>query len=85
MEHNPPLNQVHLKFFSPYILRKTDSNTGPRSLCKKVQESQEHRVTECEATKEIFSRFSNLINALKPTTMTKHEMVFGNDRKRNRD
>ena len=47
------------------------------SKCKKIQESQKHHVAECEATKEIFSHFGNLIYALKPITMTKHEMVFG--------
>ena len=65
---------MHLKFFSPYIQGKTDSNAEPYKLCKKVQESH---VVECGVTKEIFSRFGNLINALKPITMTKHEMVFG--------
>ena len=69
--------QVHLKFFSPYIQGKTDSNAGYCNLCKKVQESQKHHVAECEATKEIFSHFGNLIYALKPITMTKQEMVFG--------
>ena len=46
-------------------------------MCKKVQESQKHHVVECEATKEIFSHFCNLIYALKSITMTKHEMIFG--------
>ena len=69
--------QVHLKFFSPYIQGKTDSSAGSCNLCKKVQESQKHHVVECEATKEILSRFGNLIYALKPTTTIKHEMVFG--------
>ena len=41
---------------------------------QKVQESEKHHVVECEATKEIFPHFGNLIYAL---TMTKHEMVFG--------
>ena len=68
---------MHLKFFSPYIQGKTDSNVGHCNLCKKVQESQKHHVVECEATKEIFSHFGNLIHALKPITMTKQEMVFG--------
>ena len=44
---------------------------------QKVQESQKHHVVECGVTKDIFSRFCNLMNALKPITMTKHEMVFG--------
>ena len=68
---------MHLKFFSPYLQRKTDSNAGYCNLCKKVQESQKHHVVEREATKEIFSHFGNLIYALKPITTTKHEMVFG--------
>ena len=68
---------MHLKFFSPYIQGKTDSNAGSSNWCKKVQESQKHHVVECEATKEVFSRFGNLIYVLKPITMTKHEMIFG--------
>ena len=68
---------MHLKFFSPYIQGKTDSNAGSCNLCKKVQESQKHHVVEREATKEISSHFGNFIYALKPITMTKHEMVFG--------
>ena len=56
--------QVHLKFFSPYIQGKTDCIAGSCNLCKKVQNSQKHYVVECEATKEIFSRFRNLIYAL---------------------
>ena len=67
---------MHLKFFSSYIQGKTDYDAGPCNLCKKVQGSQKHHVVECEVTKEIFSRFGNLINTLKPITMTKHEMVF---------
>ena len=39
--------QVHLRFFSPYIQEKTDSNAGPCNLSKKVQESQKHHVVEC--------------------------------------
>ena len=56
--------QVHLKFFSPYIQGKTDSDAESCNLCKKVQNSQKHYVVECEATKEIFSRFGNLIYGL---------------------
>ena len=44
---------------------------------QKIQESQKHHLIECEVAKEIFSHFGNLINTLKPITMTKHEMVFG--------
>ena len=68
---------MHLKFFSPYIQGKTDSNAGSCNLCKNIQRSQKHHIVECEAPKEIFSRFGNLIYALKPITMTIHEMVFG--------
>ena len=68
---------MHLKFFSPYIQGKIDSNAGSSNLCKKVQESQKHHVVECEATKEIFYRFGNFIYAFKSITMTKHEVVFG--------
>ena len=68
--------QVHFKILCPYIQLKTDSNVGPCNLCKKVQESQKHHVTECEVTKEILSHFGYLFNAL-TITMTKHEMVFG--------
>ena len=51
--------QVHLKFFSPYIQGKTDSNAGSCNLCKKVQGSQKHHVVECDATKESLSHFGN--------------------------
>ena len=47
------------------------------NCAKKYRKAKKHHLVECEATKEIFSHFGNLIRALKPMTMTKHEMVFG--------
>ena len=32
--------QVHLKFFSPYIQGKTDSNAGSCNLCKKYRKAK---------------------------------------------